>query len=79
MAASCEQPAVLVDYDHPHGTVTGVSIAALMASDVSNTRAVMVVRHPRCAVCGAALTRRDVAGRVRRGGDLYDRRLSWVW
>jgi hypothetical protein len=51
----CHHTTVLVDYDHPHGTLV-VRLAELVASDPRTTRDLMVVRRPRCADCGKALS-----------------------
>jgi hypothetical protein len=43
---ACKHSLVLVDYDHPHGILAGVSVAALQASDPSRTRPVMSLTNP---------------------------------
>jgi hypothetical protein len=73
----CEHPVVLVDCDHPHGTIAGVPAADLRASDRTLTRPVLTLRRPRCGICGATLTRRSLGPRIRAGGDLYDERFRW--
>jgi hypothetical protein len=75
--AGCEHPLVLVDYDHPHGTTAGVSVAELRASDPTRTRAVMALRNARCGRCGEQLGLRSLGPRVRPGGDSHDGRFVW--
>jgi hypothetical protein len=74
---TCEHADVLVDYDHPFGTLSGVPVAELKASDAGTTRPVMTLLNPRCGTCGAALSRRSLRSRTRRGGDLFDPRFTW--
>src|SRR5687768_12840553 len=74
---TCEHRNVLVDYDHPFSTLYGVSVSELRASDPATTRPIMELLNPRCATCGATLSRRSLRSRVRRGGDLYDPRFRW--
>ena len=74
---TCEHADVLVDYDHPFGTLSGVPVSELKASDPAKTRPVMTLLNPRCGTCGAELSRRSLTSRIRRGGDLYDPRFAW--
>ena len=74
---TCEHAEVLVDYDHPFGTLSGVRVAELKASDPAKTRPVMTLLNPRCGRCGAKLSRRSLELRIRCGGDLYDARFAW--
>jgi hypothetical protein len=50
----CAHDEVLVDYDHPHRTIS-VLLDELVRSDPSTTRAVFQVANPRCARCGTKL------------------------
>ena len=73
---TCEHADVRVDYEHPFGTLSGVPVVELKASDPANTRPVMTLLNPRCGTCGAPLSRRLLSSRTRRGGDLYDPRFA---
>jgi len=68
---------VVVDLLHGHGTVPGVAVEELQASDPAATRPVLSLADPRCADCGRPLTRRELGRRIARGGDLFDRRFLW--
>ena len=77
MSADCPHAEVLVDYDHPAGTIEGVAVADLQASDPARTRQVIVLCNPRCKACGRQLSRQELKERTRRGGDLFDPRFKW--
>lgn len=77
MSSDCQHPEVLVDYDHPAGTLRGVEVADLQASDPASTRPVMVLCGPRCKACRQPLSQPALKARTRCGGDLFDVRFKW--
>jgi|GEM_PF-3284921 len=74
----CSHATLIVDYDHPHSTIEGVTVSDLRRSSATKTRRIMTLRNPRCADCGAALTRAALGARIGRGGDCYDPRFRWT-
>jgi len=75
----CQHNSVSVTYQHPHGDIVGAALVDLMATPPESSRPIMTVTAPRCADCGAVLTRRDLKRRVSRGGDLHDPRFKFIW
>jgi hypothetical protein len=75
---ACQHPVVLVDYDHPHGTLAAVPVAQLHRCSAATSRLIMTLRRARCGTCGAELSRRLLRQRIRCGGDLYDERFVWA-
>ena len=73
----CGHPVVLVDYDHPHGTLVGVPVADLRGRPAAGGRPVLALRNPRCRACGQGLSGPALAARTRPGGDLHDERFAW--
>jgi len=69
---------IVVAYDHPQGTVVGVAIGALRASDPAEGRPVMTIRNARCRTFGSPLTERELGARAKRGGDCFDARFRWI-
>ena len=76
---SCRHTKVRVDYDHPYGSIRGVPVAELQASDPATTRPIMTLIGPRCADCGVMLTQDMLGARTQPGGDLHDPRFLWSW
>jgi hypothetical protein len=74
----CLHHEVIVDYEHPHGTLGGVLIATLRATGAAKTREVMTLRNARCRHCGVALSRRLLGARAKAGGDCFDPRFEWA-
>ncbi len=74
---ACEHANVLVDYDHPFGTLSGVPVTELKGSVAAESRTIMTLLNPRCGTCSATLSWRSLGARIRRGGDLYDARFAW--
>ena len=77
--ADCWHPVILVTYHHPHSDIHDVSLADLVKSSPAQTRRVMTVGSPRCSECGNSLRKLDLADRIAEGGDLFDRRVRFVW
>jgi hypothetical protein len=73
----CQHDEVLVDYEHPFGTIAGVRVADLKASAPGETRTVMTLLNARCAACGAGLSEEQLRSRIQLGGDLHDARFKW--
>lgn len=75
---NCNHPTIIVDYDHPHSTIEGVTVSDLRRSPAAKTRPIMTLRNPRCASCGAPFTRSTLGARIRPGGDCFDKRFRWT-
>lgn len=73
----CAHVDVLVDYERPHGTLRGVAVATLRATDDAS-RSTMTLRNARCRECGAPLTKRSLGARAKAGGDCFDERFEWA-
>lgn len=78
-AVRCEHLDVIVDYDHPHGTLEDVPVRELQASPPERTRLGMCLRNPRCNTCGFLLSPSLLNQRTSPTGDLYDSRFVWDW
>jgi hypothetical protein len=74
----CPHPEIVVDYEHPHGTLVGVLIATLRRTSAAQSREIMTLRNARCAQCGVALSRRSLGARAKAGGDCFDPRFAWA-
>jgi hypothetical protein len=73
---SIEPADIVVDYDHPHGRIVGVTLAEILKTPHEGTRKFLSICNPRTST-GHSLDQKYLKRRTKRGGDLEETRIIW--
>ena len=67
---------IVVDYDHPHGRLVGVTLSEILITPIEGTRKIISISNPRTKT-GVSLNMKSLKQRTKSGGDLQDTRIQW--
>ncbi|MES2661500.1 MAG: hypothetical protein V4689_22970 [Verrucomicrobiota bacterium] len=73
---SIEPADIVVDYDHPHGRIVGITLSEILKTPNEGTRKFLTICNPRTSG-GHSLNLKYLKRRTKSGGDLEGTRILW--